>query len=355
MKKFLFFFVFAAALFTLFACVSIDRTGTGSAGRGGRAAKNEPSGRIVIYTSIYEDVIVSLKAALQKHFPDVTIEFVYGGTGQLESRIASNIAAGRLGADILMVGTPAYAVELKEKRVLHRFKSRHAPDLAFEYDEDGYWHPVRISNMVLAFNPELHNRNSIPRSFYDFSHDMDLRGVVSMSNPLTSGTSKAAITALRDRYGYEFFQALGRQSAVIESGAVALSRLESGERKLVMVLEESVLRKRQEETSRLEVIYPTDGTIIIPSPIMIAADKWSANNNTRTAELIVDWFLSAEGQSAIVDGWMHSVRRYFNQIPFDSIPITDIQANSMPINWENSLRDGDEILSIFEENVINRR
>jgi len=354
MKKFLFFFVFAAALFTFFACVSIDLTGPGRAGR--RAARNnEPSGRIVIYTSIYEDVIASLTEALQRQFPNVTIDFVYGGTGQIQSRIASEIAEGRLGADILMVAKPSYAVELKEKRVLHRFKSRYAEDLAFEYDEDGYWHPVRISNMVLAFNPARTDRNSIQRSFYDFAHDPSLRGAVSMSNPLTSGTSKAAITALRDKYGYEFFQALGRQNVVIESGAVALSRLESGERKLVMVLEESVLRKRQEETSGLEVIYPADGTIIIPSPIMIAADRWSANNNIRTAELIVDWFLSPEGQNAIVDGWMHSVRRDFTRSPFDAIPLADIQANSIPFSWENSLRDGDEILAAFEGYVTNRR
>jgi len=279
MKKSLFFFVFAAALFTFFACTSIDRTI-----RAGRTTRDDvPSGRIVIYTSIYEDVIASLKSALQKHFPDVTIDFVYGGTGQLQSRIASNIAAGRLGADILMLAKPSYAIELMEKRVLHRFKSRHAAYLAFEYDKDGYWHPVRISNMVLAFNPEKQDRNSIPRSFYDFANDPSLRGAVSMSNPLTSGTSEAAVIALRDRYGYAFFQALGGQNVVIESGVLALSRLESGERNLVMVLEESVLRKRQEEKSALEVIYPTDGTIIIPSTIMIAADKWSANNNTGTA------------------------------------------------------------------------
>ena len=349
MKRFMFFFVFAAALFTFFACASIDRTGPGGAGR---AAKNEPSGRIVIYTSIYEDVLASLETALKRHFPNVTIDFVYGGTGQLQSRIASELAAGRLGADILMLGNHSYAVELKEKRVLHRYRSRYAADLVFEYDEDGYWHPVRISNMVLAFNPARHNRNSIPRSFYDFAHNLDLRGAVSMSNPLTSGTSKAAISALLDRYGYEFFQALGGQNVVIESGAVALSRLESGERKLVMVLEESVLRKRQEETSSLEVIYPTDGTIIIPSPIMIAADRWSANNNTRTAELIVDWFLSPEGQNAIVDGWMHSVRRDFTRSPFDAIPLTDIQANSMPFR---EMRDREGVLGIFEEYVISRR
>jgi len=342
-------FVLAVTILTFFSCASIDKTCEC------RTARNASSDRIVIYTSIYEDVIKSLDMALQKHFPNTTIDFVYGGTGQLQSRVASEIASGRLGADILMVAKPSYAVELMEKGVLHRFKSRYAEDLAFEYDKDGYWYPVRISNMVLAFNPQRNDKNSIPRSFYDFAHNDSLRDAVSMSNPIISGTSKAAITALRDKYGYEFFQALGTQNVAIESGAIALSGLESGERKMVMVLEESVLRKRQQESSTLEVIYPTDGTIIIPSPIMIVANRWSANNNTSTAELIADWFLSPDGQGAIVNGWMHSVRRDFNRTPYDSIPLANIQTNRMPFSWENSLRDGNEILITFEEHVINNR
>lgn len=347
MKRFVCCIVFTAAIFALFACASSDR--------GSAAVVRDYSGRIVIYTSIYEDVIESLDWALQRQFPGVAINFVYGGTGRIQARVAAEQAAGRLGCDMLLVAEPSYSLELKAKGMLHPHMSRAAATLAFDFDENGYWYPVRISNMILAFNPEKYTRDTIPGSFFDFAHDPNLQGAISMSNPLTSGTSKAAITALRDKYGYEYFQALGRQNVTIESGAVALSKLESGEHKVIMVLEESVLRKRQEEMSRLEVIYPSDGTIIIPSTIMIIADRWSASRNTRTAETITDWFLGPDGQSAIVEGWMHSVRRNFRRIPFDSIPINHIMANNMPFNWENSFRDREEILSRFEELVTRRR
>jgi len=347
MKKFLFVIVSAAALLAFFSCASETRAEA--------AADHRPSGRIVIYTSIYTDVIESLDWALQRQFPNVRVDFVYGGTGHIQSRVAAEIAAGRLGADLLLIADPSYSLQLKRQGILHPFASRSASMLAFDFDPSGYWYPVRVSNMVLAFNPLLHDRNSIPNSFYDFANDPSLRGEISMSNPLTSGTAKAAITALLDRYGYRFFEALGRQDIAIESGAVALSKLESGERKVVMVLEESVLRKRQEEMSRLEVIFPADGTIIIPSTIMVVSERWSANRNTGTAEIIADWFLSPEGQSAIVDGWMHSVRKNFRRIPFDSIPINHIQANSMPFNWENSFRQREEILTAFEELVVHGR
>ncbi|MDR2716589.1 MAG: ABC transporter substrate-binding protein [Treponema sp.] len=322
---------------------------------GGSSDKGQPSGKITIYTSMYEDVIKSLDGALKKQFPQCEIEFVYGGTGQIQARVAAEQAAGKLGCDMLLVAEPSYSLELKEKKMLHRFISAQAGNLAFDYDKKGYWYPVRVSNMVLAYNPGKNNKNSVPDSFNDFAHNASVSGAVSMSNPLSSGTAMAAAAALRDKYGYGYFEALGRQNVKIESGAAALAKLETGEYKVVMVLEESVLKKRQEESSKLEVIYPADGIIIIPSTIMTIVKKWSAHNNTKSAEIITDWFLSYDGQKAIVAGWMHSVRKDFDVTPYDSIPTSQIQANSMPLNWENCFRQRGEIQAKFEDFVTHKK
>ena len=327
----------------------------GGGDKGAAAGAGGPTGKIVIYTSIYEDVIEALQRVLDKQFPGCQIDFFYGGTGQIQAKVAAEQAANRLGCDMLMVAEPAYSLELKENGMLHPYKSKEAPNLAFEYDPEGYWYPVRISNMVLAYNPEKFAKSSIPNSLRDFAFDTSVRGAVSMSNPLTSGTAMATVTALRDKYGYEYFDAVGRQGVMIESGAVALTKLETGECKVIMVLEESVLKKRQEERSKLEVIYPTDGTVMIPSTIMTVNDRWNANRNTSAAEVITDWFLSTAGQDAIVAGWMHSVRSNFPKLPFDAISTAQIRANSMPVNWENCFRQREEIRTRFEEYVTNRR
>jgi iron(III) transport system substrate-binding protein len=321
----------------------------------GGSRDKEPKGKIVIYTSMYEDVIAVLKQDLKEKFPRCAVEFVYGGTGALQARVADERESGRLGCDMLLVAEPAYSLELKEKGLLHSYKSKEADSLAFDYDPEGYWYPVRISNMVLAYNPEKNDRNTIPGSFRDFAYNASVRGAVSMSNPLVSGTAMAAITALRDKYGVEYLEALGRQGLKIDSGSVALQKLESGEYKLAMVLEELVLQKRQRENSKLEVIYPSDGVIMIPSTIMIVNDRWSANRNTQAAQAVSDWFLSLEGQNAIVDAWMHSVRKDFPRLPHDAIPTGEILSNGMPVNWDNCFRQRVAIQTDFEENVTHRR
>jgi len=336
------------------------------AGGGGQKAAPTPTatataetrsatGKIMIYTSIYEDVIEAMQRVLNRVFPSASIEFFYGGTGAIQAKIAAEQAAGRLGCDMMLVAEPAYSLELKENGMLHSYISKEAANLAFEYDKEGFWYPVRICNMVLAYNPEKHAKNTIPNSLRDFAFDTSVRGAISMSNPLTSGTAMASVTALRDKYGYEYFDALGRQNVMVESGSVALTKLETGECKVIMILEESVLKKRQEEGSKLEVIYPTDGTIIIPSTVMTVAERWSANRNTRTAEIITDWLLGPDGQNAIVDGWMHSALNNFPRLPFDALPTTQIRANHMPVNWENCFRQREEIRTRFEELVTRRR
>jgi iron(III) transport system substrate-binding protein len=309
------------------------------------------SGDVLIYTSMYEDIIEAIKPELKKAFPNLNVEFFYGGTGTLQTKVAAEIETGKLSCDMLMVAEPAYSLELKEGGWLEPYVTPAAETLAFDYDKEGYWYPVRICNMVLAYNPELKKKEEIPNSFYDFAYNEAVKGKTSMGNPLTSGTAMAAVTALKDKYGYEYFEALGKQGTMVESGSVAAGKLETGECDVIMILEESILKMREEDDSQLEVIYPTDGTIVIPSTIMTVAGDKSEHNNIAACQAITDWFLSNEGQKNIVAGWMHSVVASYPEPPYDAIPTTEILKNTMPVNWENCFRQRDEIRTKFQENV----
>jgi iron(III) transport system substrate-binding protein len=208
--------------------------------------------------------------------------------------------------------------------------------------------------MVLAYNPDKNARNTVPVSFYGFANDERVRGAVAMTNPLTSGTATAAVAALLEKYGYAYYASLARQNVAVSAASAAIEKLESGEYKVIMVLEEAILRRRQEQGSRLEVIYPSDGTVIIPSNIMIVNNKWSANRNTQAAEAIANWFLSPAGQNVIVSGWMHSVRTNFNRLPQGARPTNEIRSNSIRVNWDFVFRQRDMIRIRFEDQILNR-
>ncbi|NLC32656.1 MAG: ABC transporter substrate-binding protein [Clostridiales bacterium] len=316
------------------------------------AVNEELTGKVVIYTSMYQFVIDMMDEAMAKEFPNLDVEFFYGGTGALQQKLAGETQTGKLGCDMMLVAEPAYSLELKEGDWLHSYVIENAQDmLRFPYDEEGYWYPVRVCNMVLAYNPELYTPEELPKTFEEFAYDESLKGQISMGNPLTSGTTMAGIAALSDLYGYEFFEALGKNNVMIESGSTALTKLETGECKVIMILEESVLKKRAEDGSKLACIYPEDGVILIPSTVMTVAADRSANMNIQACEAITDWLLSQEGQQFVIEGYMHSVFSGMEEAPFDSIDTNGLIESDIGVDWVRCYTMRDEIQTAFQQNV----
>ena len=324
---------------------------TGDSAEAAGGVNTDVSGKVVIYTSMYEDIIDDMEKELKNVFPNLKIEFFQGGSGTLQSKIAAEMDSGKMGCDILMLAEPSYSLELKEKGMLHAHKYAEADKLLFEYDEEGYWYPVRVLNMVLGYNPDMYSKDELPKTFKEFAEDTSVKDMISMSNPLTSGSAYSSVVALYDLYGEDYFKALGQQNVAIESGSVALTKLETGECKQIMILEESILKKRQEEGSALEAIYPEDGTIAIPSPIMIVDEKISANANIAACEAVEDYFLSPAGQQLIVKGWMYGVRSDVNDYPYDGSPVTDLIPNFIPVDWEKCYKERDAIRGMFQDHV----
>lgn len=324
----------------------------GNAGAGTEAAgSSDVSGKVVIYTSMYEDIIDNMETELEKVFPDLDVEFFQGGSGTIQSKIAAEMDAGKMGCDILMVAEPSYALQLKEAGILHPHPFAEADKLVFDYDPDGYWYPVRVCNMVLAYNPEKYSRDDLPLSMKDFAENDSMKGKLSMSNPLTSGTAYCSMVGLLDKYGEDYLKALGNQNVAIESGSVALTKLETGECSEIMVLEESVLKKREEEGSALEVIYPEDGSIPVPSPIMIIDEKYSANANIAAAEAVQEYFLSPAGQQLVINGWMYGVRSDVEEYPYDAVPLSELMKNTIPVDWEKCYKQREEIRTLLQEHL----
>lgn len=322
--------------------------------QGGIQADNSVTGDVMIYTSIYEDIVSMMDEALAQKFPNCNIEFFQGGTGKVQTKVTGEMGSGKLGCDMMLVAEPAYSLELDEGGWLHKYLSPNRENLRFEYDPEGAWYPVRVCNMVLGYNPDMYQPSDLATSYKDFATKPELKGYISMGNPLSSGTTMAAAAALSEKYGYGYFDDLGKQQVMIESGSTALAKLQTGECKELMILEESILKIREEEGSTISCIYPDDGVILIPSTVMTVEGAKSAHNNIAACEKITDWLLSEEGQRYIVKGWMHSVLKGWNgkdQIPYDSISTDELIKKDMSLDWVRCYKQRTEIREAFEKGV----
>ena len=356
MKKWL------AALLTLVMMISLTACAF--------AVNEDVEGEIVIYTSMYQNVIELMDEAIKAEFPNLVPGndgsfFFYGGTSSLITKIYGEMDTGTLGCDMMLVAEPAFSLELKDAGYLEPITLENPEGLLrFPYDAEGYWYPVRVCNMVLAYNPEKVDEwaakgVTIPKTFKDFATDPALKGLISMGNPLTSGTTYAAVASLTqdDHYGRDFLNGLAANEVMIESGSTALTKLQTGECAAIMILEESVLKVLDEAerngtpVTNLACIYPDDGVVLIPSTVMIVAESHSKNVNIEACQAVAEWLLSEAGQKMILKGYMHSVFAGMQEFPYGSIDTETLIQKDLGVDWENAYHNREAINTAWTEIV----
>jgi iron(III) transport system substrate-binding protein len=265
---------------------------------------------VTIYTSVYEHVIAALEPVLQERFPDVTVRWFQRGSEDVAARLNGEIAAGRVGADLVMTSDPFWYEELKQAGHLLEYRSPHAatmpPALA---DPDGAFVTVRVPVMVLVVNTTRVESGRRPRTFRELAAPA-WAGRVTMGDPNRSGSAFTAVAALARRYGWEYFEALRRHDLLAAGGnSTVLSRVMTGEKEVGIILLENLLQAREQNAAApIEIVYPEDGAILVPSPIAIM----KATAVPEAARRLYDFFLSDSGQAAMVSGWMYS--------PYERIP-----------------------------------
>lgn len=320
---------------------STSQPGSGSEQPSGETG---PTGSIMIYTSIYPDIIDLVSPELQKAFPNLKVEWFQGGTEQVTAKMAAEIEAGKIGADLLMVADPSYYIYLKGQDLLLPYKSVNFDAVAVDKDTEDYTYTgVRISNVVIGYNTALLKPEEAPKSFRELT-DPKWKDQVVIVDPTLSGTALNSTYALSQKYGWEYFEQLRDNGAVIGGGNSAVeTKLVTGEFPVAIILEENLL-KVKDRGEPVEVVYPEDGVIIVPSPIGIL----KTTQNPEAAKAVVDWWLSPEGQRAIVTGWMHSVRTDVES-PKGAKPLAEFAPTAMEVDWEDLAPRTGEIKDKFIE------
>ncbi|MBR5980628.1 MAG: extracellular solute-binding protein, partial [Firmicutes bacterium] len=66
----------------------------------------EPSGTVMMYSSMQEKQLVAIREGFEKKYPGVKMEYYFAGTGKVMTKIATEAQAGHVDADVLWVGDP---------------------------------------------------------------------------------------------------------------------------------------------------------------------------------------------------------------------------------------------------------
>ncbi len=256
----------------------------------GIAVESAHARKIVwVYTSIYKEHVAPIEKAFEALHPDVDLQVFQSGSEKIQAKLESEITAKKVVADMVVTSDPFWSSDLETRGMAWAPPGQNAQRINYN------------SLMVLVVHKSL-AASSRPQSFGDLVKPQ-FKGLIQLGSPLESGSMFATVADLSDRLGWKFFEGL-RDNEVASSGgnSLVIQKLESGEKKVGMVLLENALAAIK-RGSPIEIIYPADGGVLIPSTQVVL----KTSRHPELARQFGDFLLSAEGQKALVKGYMYPV------------------------------------------------
>ncbi len=319
----------AAFLFAL-VCLCACRIERVAPNGGGQAPTCEttPRGEVWVYTSVYKTVLDRLDPLLRERMPEVKVSWFQAGGEMIQARIVGGFAAGGVQADVIMASDPFLYERFKEEGLLAPYASVHALKMPRTMvDADANYVAARVGTMIIVARKDMKDP---PKSFRDLSSER-YRGRIAIGDPLSSGTATSWAFFMNRAYGVQYFRDLRVNRAVVAGGnAAVLQKVESGEADAGVLLMENALVARG-NGSRITIIYPEDGAVVIPGHVAM----FKSARNPAAARAFIDVMLSPEGQSAIVDiGDMHAADPTLPG-PRGEPPLEELLRRGMP--WSATL------------------
>ena len=282
-----------------------------------------------VYTSIYKDFIGSIQKAFETKYPQYRLQIYQAGSEKIQAKLEAEMGAGRPQADLLVISDPFYGVQLEKRGLLER--------VGVNSVTENYQ-----TLMVLIANRNL-PQTQRPKAFSDLRQPA-YKNQIQMGSPLESGTMFAAVASLSEKYGWEFFEKL-RKNGLASSGgnAAVIQKVESGEKKIGMVLLENALAV-QKKGSPIDIIYPADGAIPIPSVQVVL----KSSVHKEGAKAFAAFLLTPAAQKILVDSYMYSVDPKLPPPP-GARALKDVTGGAKPWTPEVIRKTGDEAKAIKEK------
>ena len=292
------------------------------------AALAEPSGEVMLYSSMQEAQLQAIKKAFEAKYPTVEMKYFYAGGGKLVTKMTTEAQGdGQIACDVVWLGDPSDYEAFKANGWLQPYVSPETEHIAKEYMEaEGYYTAGRLVTMGIAWNIGLVDEADAPKTWNDLRDPKGSNQII-MTDPAQASTTKYWMAALMQspKYGPEFFPKLRENGVELESGTTATHNRVADASYMVGICLDYVSANLIAEGSPMAFHYTTDDVITMTSPI--AMIKGCANEDN--GKLLMDFILSKEGQEVLVANNLVSVRDDVEM----QVDTSAIAAINMPVDY----------------------
>lgn len=299
--------------------------------------------RILLYTSVPQQLATQFSDAFMKKRPDIKVEIFRSGSTEVGAKLAAEREVGGIRADLLWLADAPIYYELRDKGELAQYVSPEAKNIPNDLkDPKGFFTGARLINMIIAVNKEVIPLKDAPKSWKNFP-DSGKKAV--MANPLYSGSNFVMVAAFVKKDGWGWFEkARAKGVAVVKGNSEAAAALAGKEFGVAMTLD-YIVAGLIKKGAPLEIIWPEDGVVSVPSPIAIM----KASKQLDASKAFVDYVLSKEGQEFLVKQEVIPVRGDVK--PPKGQPSAS-QINFFPIPYEWAAENAPAIREKFEKLML---
>ena len=307
-------------------------------------AQSKRTSEVLLYTSVPQELATQFADAFMKKRPDIKLEIYRVGSTEVGTKLAAEREVGGIRADLLWLADAPIYYDLRKRGELLGYISPEAKAIPAELkDPNGFFTAGRLINMIIAVNTQVTPLKDAPKSWKDFP---DFGKKATMGNPLYSGSNFVTVAAFVKKDGnWSWFErARAKGVAVVRGNSDAADALAGKEFGIAMTLDYMIVGLAK-KGAPLTIIWPSDGTISVPSPIAIIKNT----KNPAGSKAFVDYVLSKEGQEFLVKQEVIPVRG--DVAPPKGQPSAS-KIKFMPIPYEWAADNSAEIREKFEKIML---
>lgn len=289
------------------------------------------SGTVVVYSPHDADPLNAGVNMFMEAYPDIQVEVVAAGTGELCNRIAAESANPI--ADVLWGGGADSLAAFKQYFAPYVCANDDVIDEAYK-DPDDCWIGESPLPMVIFYNKELIEKDglTIPATWEDLTKP-EWKGKIAYCLPSKSGSAYTQLCTMilghgGKEDGWDFIKKLydNLDGKIVDSSGKCHKMVKDGEFYVGLTLEKAAVQYKDDDT--VGYCYPEDGTSAVPDGIALIKGA----PNEENAKLFIDFITSKECQQAENLQWGRRPVR--NDLDAEGLPsLSEIKLVDYDFDW----------------------
>lgn len=264
-------------------------------------AKKE--GEVILYATMTVGDFEAFNKAAKEKYPFLNIRHVYLSSARQAARVMQEHRAGRVQADVLGNSLEAM-LYFKQQGVLSAYRSPETKNLiGGVWDPEGTWSGMTTDLLITGFNPKMISKAAAPKNYEEYLKPQ-FKGQMAVNRgvpyPFTGMVSLRG-----EEQGIAYLKKLSQHELRLVEGYTHMTNLlAAGEYPLAIFTQLSKADAMRRKGAPVDWL-PSSPTFATISTVAVTRNPLHA----AAARLLVDFYLSVEGQQALARAGKIPLRR----------------------------------------------